>query len=72
LNHRKKTKANGSRLIPRKHTETLVLLSVNKTLFTEVNQRKRFMSWEQDKYCILRGLLLQQQPGHQDNTFTWN
>ena len=28
LNHRKKTKANGSRLIPRKHTETLVLLSV--------------------------------------------
>jgi len=29
LNHRKKTKADGSRLIPRKHTETLVLLSVN-------------------------------------------
>jgi len=28
LNHRKKTKADGSRLIPRKHTETLVLLSV--------------------------------------------
>ena len=27
LNHRKKTKADGSRLIPRKHTETLVLLS---------------------------------------------
>jgi len=26
-NHRKKTKADGSRLIPRKHTETLVLLS---------------------------------------------
>ena len=26
--HRKKTKADGSRLIPRKHTETLVLLSV--------------------------------------------
>jgi len=25
LNHRKKTKADGSRLIPRKHTETLVL-----------------------------------------------
>jgi len=24
LNHRKKTKADGSRLIPRKHTETLV------------------------------------------------
>ena len=28
LKHRKKTKADGSRLIPRKHTETLVLLSV--------------------------------------------
>jgi len=28
LNHRKKKKAEGSRLIPRKHTETLVLLSV--------------------------------------------
>jgi len=28
LNHRKKTKADGSRLIPRKDTETLVLLSV--------------------------------------------
>ena len=28
LNHCKKTKADGSRLIPRKHTETLVLLSV--------------------------------------------
>ena len=28
LNHRKKTKADGSRLIPRKHTETLVLSSV--------------------------------------------
>jgi len=28
LNHRKKTKADGSRLITRKHTQTLVLLSV--------------------------------------------
>ena len=28
LNHRKKTKADGSRLIPRKHTKTLVLLSI--------------------------------------------
>ena len=28
MNHRKKTKADGSRLIPRKHTETLVLLSI--------------------------------------------
>jgi len=28
LNHRKKTKADGSRLIPRKHTETLVLLRI--------------------------------------------
>jgi len=27
--YRKKTKADGSRLIPRKHTETLVLLSVD-------------------------------------------
>jgi len=32
LNHRKKTKADGSRLIPRNHTETLVLLSVGKHL----------------------------------------
>ena len=30
LNHRKKTKADGSRLIPRKHTETLVPLNVPK------------------------------------------
>jgi len=29
LNHRKKTKADGSRLIPRKHTDTLVLLSTS-------------------------------------------
>jgi len=28
LNHRKKTKADGSRLTPRNHIETLVLLSV--------------------------------------------
>ena len=34
LNHRKKTKADGSRLIPRKHTETLVLSSVNRDWFT--------------------------------------
>jgi len=27
LNHRKKTKGDGSRLIPQRHTETLVLLS---------------------------------------------
>ena len=33
LNHRKKTKADGSRLIPRKHTETLVLLSGTERLF---------------------------------------
>jgi len=32
LNHRKKTEADGSRLIPRKHTETLVLLSIVTTL----------------------------------------
>jgi len=28
LNHRKKTKADGSRLIPRKHAETPVILSI--------------------------------------------
>jgi len=28
LNYRKKTKADGSQLIPQKHTETVVLLSV--------------------------------------------
>jgi len=39
LNHRKKTKADGSRLIPRKHTETLVLLSVFKS---DVNFQIRF------------------------------
>jgi len=33
LNHRKKTKADGSRLIPRKHTETLVLLSVTSATY---------------------------------------
>ena len=34
LNHRKKMKADGSRLIPRKHTETLVLLNIEaKSLF---------------------------------------
>ena len=32
MNHRKKTKADGSRLIPRKHTETLVLLSITVNL----------------------------------------
>jgi len=30
MNHRKKMKADGSRLIPQKHTETLVLLSAIK------------------------------------------
>jgi len=39
LNHRKKTKADGSRLIPRKHTETLVLLSVS---FFQFHQRISF------------------------------
>jgi len=37
LNHRKKTKADGSRLIPRKHTETLVLLSVSDPCLFAVN-----------------------------------
>jgi len=36
LNHRKKTKADGSPLIPGKHTETLVLLSVNYKLVAAV------------------------------------
>ena len=36
LNHRKKTKADGSQLIPRKHTETLVLLSDTETSYTLV------------------------------------
>jgi len=33
LNHRKKTTADGSRLIPRKHTETLALLSDPNLIF---------------------------------------
>jgi len=36
LNHGKKTKADGSRLGPRKHTETLVLLSVFSQLLVEI------------------------------------
>jgi len=39
LNHRKKTKADGSRLIPRKHTETLVLSSV---AFQQISDFKIF------------------------------
>jgi len=39
LNHLKKTKADGSRLIPRKHTETLVLLSVKPISCDEVRLR---------------------------------
>jgi len=47
LNHRKKTKADGSGLIPRKHTETRVLLSVfkggveEKRLRTHALKRKK-------------------------------
>ena len=39
LNHRKKTKADGSRLIPRKHTETLVLLGIS-------------IRWTWDEICL--------------------
>jgi len=42
LNHRKKTKAEGSRLIPRKHTETLVLFSVADR---EIESRRAMLSW---------------------------
>ena len=42
LNHRKKAKADGSRLIPRKHTETLVLLSVADR---ERESRRAMLSW---------------------------
>jgi len=41
LNHRKKTKADGSRLIPRKHTERLVLLSVVWACLRSQMQRTR-------------------------------
>jgi len=44
LNHHKKTKADGSRLIPRKHTETLVLLSVYKFIFNFLDGRKAAIS----------------------------
>jgi len=43
LNHRKKTKADGSRLIPRKHTETLVLLSVFQLVRNEINCRSHVL-----------------------------
>ena len=39
LNHRKKTKADGSRLIPRKHTDTLVLLRAYIQMFDEDLQK---------------------------------
>jgi len=42
LNHRKKTKADGSRLIPRKHTETLVLLSV---FLIDSHQKSKNFDW---------------------------
>jgi len=42
LNHRKKTKADSSRLIPRKHTETLVLLSV---AVRKRESRRVMLSW---------------------------
>ena len=38
MNYRKKMKADGSRLIPRKRTETLVLLSVLSWHYTPDNE----------------------------------
>ena len=48
LNHRKQMKTDGSRLIPRKHTETLVLLSVN-TIWFIVNLPNCFQ-WNWNPY----------------------
>jgi len=42
LNHREKMKAEHSRLIPRKHTETLVLLSV---AGRKSESRRAMLSW---------------------------
>ena len=50
MNHRKKTKADGSRLIPRKHTETLVLLSVL-TGFNVESSGSHSMSRDPNKGC---------------------
>ena len=47
LNHRKNTKADGSRLIPRKHTEALVLLS--EVFFVEIVKL-----WSQGKNAKLK------------------
>ena len=41
LNHRKKTKAKRSRLIPRKNTETLVVLLSEATLIRVLSERRR-------------------------------
>ena len=49
LNHGKKTKADGSRLIPRKHTETLVLLSVPRIVLRYVCSCK---DWPIRMHCI--------------------
>jgi len=41
----KKTKADGSRLIPRKHTETLVLLSMGNMILTQISAQATFKSY---------------------------
>jgi len=46
LNHRKKAKADGSQLIPRKHTETLVLLGCGYNSRTAHQNRQSGISCE--------------------------
>jgi len=53
LNHRKKTKADGSRLIPRKHTETLVLWSV---LYIVSFKRPTCINWKATGVLLIDGL----------------
>ena len=53
LNHRKNTKADGSRLIPRKHTETPVLLSVISYL-TDILQQGRKLCFYCDQIVKIR------------------
>jgi len=45
LNHRKETKVDGSRLIPRKHTETLVLLRIHDRLNVCTPHHLTFCKW---------------------------
>jgi len=50
LNHRKKMKAEPSRLILRKHTETLVLLSMSIDICLKHIQSHKFSSFSTQKY----------------------